>query len=95
MKDEYLDGIHNNTSIIRTNVEWLSDLSKAFRMTGNDFLAKELAECAKDLYDAQKEIQNVVARELNRQCSEARDEAGKILNLAITHLVEDKNSEIS
>lgn len=90
MSKEYLDSIHNNTSLIRANVEWLTSLSQSFRATGNEYVAKELEACAKDLYTAQKEIQSAVAKDLNRQCAESRQLAASTLNLAVKHLMEDK-----
>lgn len=69
---EYLDVIERETSNIRFNASNLKSLAEAFYRTGNDNVGEQLASYAEDLLYSQKEINNVIGKEINDNLKQAK-----------------------
>jgi hypothetical protein len=83
MAKNYLDTIHDECQILRGVCDHINSLSRAFDMTGNSVMAKELHAMSADIHTAQSNINKAVGKEVHDRCEESHRQVGETLKLVI------------
>ena len=93
MTDTKIDWLekHSNAKEIILNVSHhLNSLARAFKITGNDQMHRNLANLADHLYIAQKKIDEVTIECINEQRTHANQHTKVILEAALSRIILNK-----
>jgi hypothetical protein len=83
MTDEYLDSISKNTARIRDISYLLAEISGGFYIVGNDKLGDELRDMAHELKSAEKDINDAVGREINKNLRRSEESASNTVKAVL------------
>jgi hypothetical protein len=81
---EWLDKVHKNSEKIRSISYELENLARGFSIVGNEVVAKDLFEMAKDLKTSEKAINDGVGEMICKDLKKSEETSRTILNAAIS-----------